>query len=359
MNMVDAKSTKGSISLTSRSLTLKDNGCGIQTDKEIEKHFATVGQPHEESEEKVFGEFRMGRGQLFAYGHNTWKTGPFHITVDVKNAGLGYELIKTEETQEGTEIVIQLYQELDNWRVNSACNELHDKLAHMNIELTINDKLVEPKPAEFWTSETPEAKFSLQDTNQGLYIYNMGVFVCSVSAGKYGVAGTIAATKRLKLNYARNEVQDDCPVWQEIEKTLQKTASRSVLVKTRLTDSERQAVRARLGAGNMYISDVMDKKVLTLANGQAVSFKELCRAAKAGLPIALAELGSVPADMAIRKGTAMVLSEQTIQDLGFMRHERVAASEWLASRLNTPNPWSHKSRMDVQCAISAPLMNAH
>ena len=134
-----------------------------QTDYEIEKHFATVGQPHEESEQKVFGEFRMGRGQLFAYGHNTWRTGPFEITVDVKEAGLGYELTKHAELSEGMQIQIKLYQELESWRVQSICNELHDKLAYTNIELSINGKIVETKPAEFWTNVTTEAKFSLQD----------------------------------------------------------------------------------------------------------------------------------------------------------------------------------------------------
>ena len=125
--------------------------------------FATVGQPHEESEQKVFGEFRMGRGQLFAYGHNTWRTGPFEITVDVKEAGLGYELTKHAELSEGMQIEISLYQELGSWRVQSICNELHDKLAYTDIELTINGKTVESKPSEFWTNVTPESKFSLKD----------------------------------------------------------------------------------------------------------------------------------------------------------------------------------------------------
>lgn len=334
--MVDAKATKGSITLTSNSLTLEDNGCGIQTDNEIEKHFATVGQPHEESEQKVFGEFRMGRGQLFAYGHNTWRTGPFEITVDVKEAGLGYELIKHADLTEGMQIEISLYQELESWRVQSICNELHDKLAYTDIELTINGKTVESKPAEFWTTVTPEAKFSLQDTNEGLYIYNLGVFVCSVSAGRYGVAGTVVSTQRLKLNYARNEVQDDCPVWQEIEKTLKAVAGKSVMTKTRLTESERQAVRIRLGAGTMYLSDVAEKKILTLANGQTISFKDLARIAKSGRPIAVAEAGSVPADMAIRQGTAVVLAEHSLRDLGFMRYEMRKASEWLREQLDTP-----------------------
>ena len=93
MNSIDAKATKCRITLTNNELTISDDGTGIRTRKSIEDFFETFGQPHDESEGKVYGTFRMGRGQLFAYGKNRWRTGPFEMKIDIKNKGLDYELI--------------------------------------------------------------------------------------------------------------------------------------------------------------------------------------------------------------------------------------------------------------------------
>src|ERR1051325_290463 len=92
MNAVDARATRCEISLTADSVIVQDDGIGFRSREEIEQFFEVFGQPHQTGEEKVYGTFRMGRGQMFAFGHNLWKTAHFEMEVDVKRSGLDYVL---------------------------------------------------------------------------------------------------------------------------------------------------------------------------------------------------------------------------------------------------------------------------
>ena len=92
MNSVDAKATRCDITLTNTSLVIDDDGNGFRSRDEIVQFFETFGTPHTEAEGKVYGTFRMGRGQIFAFGSNVWRTGDFRMAVDIKRRGFDYDL---------------------------------------------------------------------------------------------------------------------------------------------------------------------------------------------------------------------------------------------------------------------------
>ena len=81
MNAVEAGATKVDISFIEEDgkalLSIEDDGEGISSIQEVEEHFQTFGTPHKESEHKTWAQFRMGRGQLFSFGINTWRTSTF------------------------------------------------------------------------------------------------------------------------------------------------------------------------------------------------------------------------------------------------------------------------------------------
>jgi hypothetical protein len=54
----------------------------------------------------------MGRGQLFAFGKNEWRTGEFRMTVDV-DSFIGHRLESGLEAFPGCEINIDLCQALN------------------------------------------------------------------------------------------------------------------------------------------------------------------------------------------------------------------------------------------------------
>ena len=72
MNAVDAGATRCDISVTADTVTITDDGKGFASKKEIQEWFEVFGAAHSEEEAKTFGTFRMGRGQMFAYGVNKW-----------------------------------------------------------------------------------------------------------------------------------------------------------------------------------------------------------------------------------------------------------------------------------------------
>jgi len=63
MNAVDAKATECRIALSETDLEVVDNGKGMSAD-EVRRLFEVFGAPHTPEEGKVYGTFRMGRGQL-------------------------------------------------------------------------------------------------------------------------------------------------------------------------------------------------------------------------------------------------------------------------------------------------------
>ena len=78
MNLIEAGATRGDIDFLVEDnkviLNIKDNGRGICTKEELIENFEVFGTPHKDSENKIWAKFRMGRGQLFAFGKNTWRT---------------------------------------------------------------------------------------------------------------------------------------------------------------------------------------------------------------------------------------------------------------------------------------------
>ena len=65
-------------------LIVRDPGRGFRNRQEIMNWFAMFGTPHDESEGKKWAEFRMGRGQAFSFGKNTWRTGKFLMVYDLE-----------------------------------------------------------------------------------------------------------------------------------------------------------------------------------------------------------------------------------------------------------------------------------
>ena len=89
MNSIEAGASQVDVTVEPTQIRIIDDGRGFQSRQEIELFFETFGQPHTESENKRWAQFRMGRGQLFAFGRNEWRTGPYVMRVDI-NQRLGY-----------------------------------------------------------------------------------------------------------------------------------------------------------------------------------------------------------------------------------------------------------------------------
>ncbi len=254
MTAIDAGATKCDITVTCKGFTVIDDGKGFgvgdEGRKAIEAFFKTFGTPHEEGDAR-YGKFRMGRGQIMAFGTNVWRTGTFQMSVDIKNKGADYELKSELEPVVGCTITESFYEPLSVAEFGTLTRELEKMVAFAEIPITINKKVVSKLPSSAkWDEETDEAYFKFQKTGM-LSVYNLGVLVFEHHASKYGTGGTIVSKQRLTVNFARNDILlSKCAVWRKTLKVIQKQAGREITKKKTLTEIDRQFIANQMLAGD-------------------------------------------------------------------------------------------------------------
>jgi hypothetical protein len=274
MNSVDAKASACHIRLRPKRVQITDDGVGITSIDQIEKYFETFGEPHAAQEKKVYGVFRMGRGQLFAFGKNVWRTGPFQMTVDVDNKGFDYDLREGLEPEPGCRVLIELYEELLPSALDDLARTVANWVKYAPIPVFVNGKDVTKNPAaEEWTEVTEDAYVRL-NSGSALSVYNLGVHCLDMGSYRYGCGGTVVTRKQLKVNFARNDIMDDCPVGRAVKALIEKHTT-GELVKTKsLTDAQRRRLITLVVKGEPP-PGIADKKIFGTVSGRYYSAKEL------------------------------------------------------------------------------------
>jgi len=217
-NSVDAGASTCRISCSQGMLIISDDGKGFRSKKEIEDFFEVFGKPHAKEEEKVFGRFRMGRGQLFAYGRNTWRSGEFEMIVDIKEEGLDYQLRTGLEHVDGCTVTVELYSHLKHVEHADIIDQIKKNVKFVRIPIFLNDdgKTITRDHSKIeWDIELAEADIKFRE-NGPLDVYNQGIKVMSINRYRYGIGGDVVTKVPLKVNFARNDVMSDCPVWLKV-----------------------------------------------------------------------------------------------------------------------------------------------
>lgn len=218
MNCIDAGSPDVHITMTHTTITIADTGSGFDGLETIEKFFSTIGTPHEDGDAK-FGRFRMGRCQMFGYGRNTWRSGPFRMEVDIANRGLEHDIFDNEEPVKGCQITIELYNPLSDGTLISTAQQIRYAITYVDTPIYINNEQVNTDLSSVrWTRQTDEAYF-LYRKSGSLTIYNQGVFVTRRWSNTTYFSGLIVTKKAIALNAARNEVIETDPLWEKISET--------------------------------------------------------------------------------------------------------------------------------------------
>jgi hypothetical protein len=220
MNAVDAGATKCDIELTPQILSIRDNGKGFKSKEEIEQFFEVFGQPHDDMEDKTFGQFRMGRGQLFAYGRNTWRTGKFAMSVDIDKDGLDYHMEEGLSHEDGCHIHVELYTPLTHTAHAEMLDQLEQNCRYVSLVLNVNGRQINKVPTtQKWEIESAEASIRFRQ-NGYLVVYNQGIKVCEFPRHRLGCGGEVVTKQNLKVNFARNDIMSDCPVWAKIQQAI-------------------------------------------------------------------------------------------------------------------------------------------
>jgi hypothetical protein len=322
MNAVDAGATSILIELDAKGLVIADDGRGFPTRDEIIANFEMFGTPHEDGD-ATYGRFRMGRGQLFAKGANTWRSRTFRMEVDAKKE-LSYRLVEGLEDAPGCRIEVKWYDKLLPTEQQEIERALARMVKYVSIPITVNGRRVNADPAgQKWDHEDDDARYKF--TKHGsLAVYNLGVLVSDSHAGKFGVGGTVVSKRRLTVNFARNDVMSDCAVWKRIAKEIRKRAERNITGPTRkstpFTDAERERACLMFMAGELEPDRAMKLKLFTDVTGAHWSLQQVGKwLFDAGhSAVTTAPARSQAGDVLFQHRRAFVFSDETWERFGLV-----------------------------------------
>lgn len=327
MNSVDAKATKCEVTIDEKKVTIVDNGRGMTERRTIEEFFEVFGQPHSEAEEKTFGTFRMGRGQLFAFGRNHWKTGPFEMRVDIQKDGIEYQLTdharingNGEVLSDGCIVEVELYEKLMPSLLIETLRTLQRWVKYCPIPVLINGEDCRVDPAkEKWDHVTDDAYIRLTQGGE-LSIYNLGIFVMGLSNHQMGTGGVVVTKKQVKVNFARNDVQHDCEVWRRLRPFLVHKAEER-MVKERLQPHERANLSMRFLEDPTSRNPLWSEKLVVLSDGKTLTLKGLepwgTWFENYARMITCAPSYSIVGDRLLQRKLALVVSYETLRNFGF------------------------------------------
>jgi len=340
MNGVDAKATTIDLKVSDTAVRIKDNGQGFRNRKEIEDFFEMFGTPHDASEQKVYGAFRMGRGQMFAFGRNHWRTGTFDMRVDIKGVGLDYDLEDAAKPVAGCTIDIELYETLLPSDLVTITRDLERMVRYVDVPVTLNGKQISKDPAkEKWNFETADAYIRLKPTG-GLAVYNLGVFVHEISSYHFGTGGEVVAKKQLRVNFARNDVQADCPVWKRIRKVVDQNAKDANVRKPQLDEGARERLAFQWVNEPELRPELRTAPLFTDTQGRNWSVQRMQnffgRASAGGCILTVAAAGDNRADKLMQQKRAFVLSHDTLDRFSVSNAEQLLAMLQVKERYWTP-----------------------
>jgi hypothetical protein len=318
MNAVDAGATRFDITVDEETVMMEDDGKGFGSRKEVEDFFEVFGQPHEEGDAH-YGQFRMGRGQIFSYGHNFWRTGNWAMTVDVKEKGLEYRLEDMKKDVKGCQILVTLYDKLSRLGLRDTKAAVQRFVRYLEIPVfwhqeTDREQLSLDPAQQKWDYEDANCYIKFKETGS-LDIYNMGVHVKTYDRWCFGTGGVVVSRKPLEVNFARNDIQSTCEVWKRVRKIVDKRSQDSIKKKP-LDDAARGRLAMQLhGSEDNAYRNIKQQRLITDCCGKHItlmSFMDKIRK----MPVSHAPRGNRTGDRIMQTGIAYVLADETLDRFG-------------------------------------------
>jgi len=277
MNSIDAGANSISITTSLHTASIVDNGRGMETLEHIEQYFDTVGESHAmddfgRSTDSRYGVFRIGRGQMFTYGYNTWRTRTFKMEVDLANRGLDYELEEDLSDYKGCSVSINFYNPLREYDLRYMNDGIIHAVKYSDVPIYLNGEVVSENPSTLeWDYEDENFYLKIHpNSTSGMEVYNQGMYVQTMASTRIGLSGILVSKQDMVLNMARNAVKEDtCPTWKAAKKVLKQQADVAVENKTDLTYGECESLLQKWGLERPWecsrsFRPLRDKKKLKL-----------------------------------------------------------------------------------------------
>lgn len=280
MNAIDAGSPNCVIKLGSNNFEVRDTGKGFEGRESVEKFFKRFGEPHKEGD-AIFGRFRIGRGQIMAFGKITWHSNEFKMITDVANKGNGFDLVEDKnDIYCGCKITGEFYEEIKTWDLRGVKEDLAKLVKYADQEITYNGFSVSHHGKEtLWDFEDDEVKIKWDPERiDGIHLYSLGVFVKEVSRYAYGINADIVTKKALKLNMARNEISEHDALWKKICNLLKERSleiGRKNANSKNLDEDTRRSLIYQFLAEGLTVSEISRMALLRDCRGHTVLINNL------------------------------------------------------------------------------------
>jgi len=296
MNSVDAGADLIELRIEETWSDISDDGESMASD-EIKTYFEQFGLEDEDIEDKEFGKFRIGRGQIFNFGLNVWRAKENYMVVSlddkqvtvnledctaqddesiieanddiyvVDTEGLGYALLDAEEIDEGLTVHVEHYEPLED--VGDKIETLKELVKYVSwvheVTISINGEKIEKEPEVL--AETDNAWFVVEDDiySNRSPVYNKGAKVDTFSLGPKRIG--IISKHDLDVTLDRTDILDTDEYWKTIQQEYNDVATEAIIEED---DSSKKEINwlLRQASSNISIAQrIMDEPMIEDVDG--------------------------------------------------------------------------------------------
>jgi hypothetical protein len=280
MNSIDANCNYCEIVVGYNGFSVIDDGDGFGSKQDILNHFKTFGKEHDD-QSRTYGRFRIGRGQIMSFATVSWHSGPFNMVTDIANKGLEFQLIEdADDVVHGCKVSGEFYSSISDWDLQNTIKSIKNLVKYSPKKIILNGEELVNNDVE-WGYEDDDVKIHWKSTDWStdLNLYNIGIYVRDFKTNHFGVSADVVTKKPLKLNMARNEINESDPLWIKIKDVLSEKADEivkdKVLRSRGLNVYEKEAMISNFKSRLLPFPDIYNHKLLKDCRGKYFSFKKL------------------------------------------------------------------------------------
>jgi len=334
MNSVDANATEFRLSVTENESVISDDGDSM-TEEQVDQYFEQFGLKDSDIQDKDFGKFRMGRGQIFNFGVNVWRAKENYMvvsldsektTVDlpdctdtddesiidqdgetytVNTEGLSYALLDAKAIDSGLHISVQHYQPISN--LDNTIDEFKELAQYVgwfhDVEVYVNDELLDEKPEVIEETELAYYIEGKERYYNDATVYNIGAKVDSFDLGPGGV--DIISKSDLDVTLDRTDILDTDPYWTELQKEHKVVNAKHLASRDNLGVKDRNWLVEQSCDSKAIMELIADKPLFKTLDGDMLTVAELQNE-----KIGFASVDDEVAKDAMSRGQVVMLDEK-------------------------------------------------
>lgn len=357
MNSVDANATEFNITISKHQTDISDDGDSM-TKEEVETYFEQFGLKDADIQNKEFGKFRMGRGQIFNFGVNIWRAKQNYMVVSldedvtevelpgctdeddssiievdeehykVDTEGLSYALLDAEEYSKGITIELQHYNPIED--VDETIEEFKKLAKYVSwlhdIEVIVNGEEVYNEPDVIEETELAYYASVEESMVTNSPVYNKGAYVDDFNLGPRSIE--VITKSDLDVTLDRTNILDSDQYWQDIKEEHRSVTAFALIEDEELTQRETKWLVKRAAESRPILESIKDKPLFQSIDGDYYTLEEINNK-----KIGFADMDDSVAEEAMSRGGVTMIREGMQDSI----NELISSNNQEASNIEVKN----------------------